>query len=98
MTKSQQVRDMIAQAKAAGLTQVDLILDVMAKFNFNRQLARTYINSNWDRVEAAAPQAAAPRVLSMTPSAIRKREARKQARMAALRAKVEAIEVAGAAE
>ena len=92
-SKAQRVRDIIAAAKSNGQDQVSVIPAVMG-LGFARQLARAYIKSNWDRAEAAvqavAPVAAAPaapaapaakpaRTLSMTPDAIRKREARARA-------------------
>ena len=90
-SKAQRVRDIIAAAKSSGQDQVSVIPAVMG-LGFARQLARAYIKANWDRAEAAvlaapvaaAPVAAAPaakpaRTLSMTPDAIRKREARARA-------------------
>ena len=89
-SKAQRVRDIIQAAKAQGQDQVSVIPAVMG-LGFARQLARAYIKANWDRAEAAvlaATPAAAPveetaakpaRTLSMTPDAIRKREARARA-------------------
>ena len=86
-SKAQRVRDIIAMAKANGGSHESVIPAVMG-LGFARQLARAYIKSNWDRAQAAvlavAPVAAAPaakpaRTLSMTPDAIRKREARARA-------------------
>jgi hypothetical protein len=91
-SKAQQVRNIIAAAKSNGQDQVSVIPAVMG-LGFARQLARAYISNNWNRAEAAvlaAPVAAAPaapaakpaRTLSMTPDAIRKREARARAALA----------------
>lgn len=90
MKKSAIVRNMIATAKAQGLTAQDIIGAVMNDLGFQRQLARTYVTNNWDKVTAApAVEAAAPAVeakpakaLSMTKDAIRKREARARAKAA----------------
>jgi hypothetical protein len=79
MSKALQVREMIAQAKALGSDAVSLIPAVMA-LGMKRQLARTYILGNWDRVEAAVVVEQKPskpaKTLSMSRDAIRKREAR----------------------
>jgi len=80
MKKSQQVRELIARAKAQGVDADAIISEVMNDLGFKRQLARAYINNNWNRVEAEHTQATAERALSMTPGAIRKREARAAAR------------------
>jgi hypothetical protein len=87
-SKAQRVRDIIAAAKSSGQDQVSVIPAVMG-LGFARQLARAYIKANWDRAEAAvlaapvaapaAPAAKPARTLSMTPDAIRKREARARA-------------------
>jgi len=86
MTKAQQVRSMIAQAKALQQTADDLLTQVMTELGFARQLARTYLKNNWDKVEAAviaAAEAKPQRALSMSKDAIRKRELRAQKRAAA---------------
>ena len=81
-TKSQLVRDIIAQAKAQG-QDAAAVLPAVMQLGFARQLARAYIKGNWDRVEAAVQVAAtvrkAQRELSMSKDAIRKREARARA-------------------
>jgi hypothetical protein len=87
-SKAQRVRDIIAAAKSSGQDQVSVIPAVMG-LGFARQLARAYIKANWDRAEAAVlaapvaapatPAAKPARTLSMTPDAIRKREARARA-------------------
>ena len=79
MKKSALVRNMIATAKAQGLTAQDIVQAVMSDLGFQRQLARAYVNNNWDKVEAAAPAA---KGLSMSKDAIRKREARAKAKAA----------------
>lgn len=80
MSKAKQVREMIADAKARGVNVQELIGAVMERLGFGRQLARTYLLGNWDRVEAAAPveTAKAKRALSMSKAAVRKRELRAQ--------------------
>ena len=86
MTKAQQVRAMIAQAKALQQTADDLLTQVMTELGFARQLARTYLKNNWDKVEAAviaAVEARPKRALSMSKDAVRKRELRAQKRAAA---------------
>jgi len=77
MSKALQVREMIAQAKARGGDAVSLIPAVM-QLGFKRQLARAYINNNWDSVEAAVivVEHKPAKALSMSKDAIRKREAR----------------------
>lgn len=84
MSKAKQVREMIAQAKAKGVDVQELISAVMERLGFGRQLARTYLLGNWDRVEAAAPveTARAKRALSMSKDAVRKREQRAAKRAA----------------
>lgn len=89
MKKSAMVRNMIATAKAQGLTAQDIIGAVMNDLGFQRQLARTYVVNNWDKVVAAPVEAAAPapeakpaKALSMSKDAIRKREARARAKAA----------------
>lgn len=84
MSKALQVREMIAQAKAQGNDAVSLIPAVM-QLGFKRQLARAYINNNWDRVEAAVivVEQKPAKALSMSRDAIRKREARAAKRAAA---------------
>lgn len=83
MKKSAMVREMIATAKAQGLTAQDIITAVMSDLGFQRQLARAYVNNNWDKVEAAAPAAEKPaKALSMSKDAVRKREARARAKAA----------------
>lgn len=92
-SKAHRVREIIAAAKAQGQDQVSVIPAVMG-VGFARQLARAYIKANWDRAEAAvlaatpvaapveepvAPATKPARTLSMTPDAIRKREARARA-------------------
>jgi len=52
MTKAELVRAMIFGAKAQGHTADALIASVMEQMGFARQLARTYINNNWDKVTA----------------------------------------------
>ncbi len=52
MTKAELVRAMIFGAKAQGQTADALIAGVMEQFGFARQLARTYIKNNWDKVAA----------------------------------------------
>lgn len=78
MTKSQQVRSIIATAKTNKQDLGSVILVVMKLIGFDRQLARVYVKNNWDKVfvEVNKPT----RVLSMTPNAIRKRAARARAR------------------
>lgn len=92
MTKANQVREMIAQAKAKQLDAASLIKPVMEKFGFHRQLARAYINNNWDKVAAAViePEVISKpaKTLSMSKDAIRKREARARAKAAAVAAAV----------
>lgn len=80
MKKSALVRNMIATAKAQGLTAQDIVEAVMSDLGFARQLARAYINNNWDKVEVAAPAAKPAKGLSMSKDAIRKREARARAK------------------
>lgn len=86
MKKSAIVRNLIANAKAQGLSAQDVIEAVMNDTGFQRQLARVYVNNNWSKVEAAAqqpakaPQAAKGKTLSMSKDAIRKREARARAK------------------
>lgn len=88
MSKAKQVRNMIAQAKAKGLDGTALIGAVMAEFGFARQLARAYINNNWNKVEAAPIEAPIvedvkpAKALSMSKDAIRKREKRAAAKAA----------------
>jgi hypothetical protein len=84
MKKSATVRNMIATAKAQGLTAQDIIGAVMNDLGFQRQLARTYVVNNWDKVTAAPAVEAKPaKALSMSKDAIRKREARARAKAAA---------------
>jgi hypothetical protein len=101
MKKSAIVRNMIATAKAQGLTAQDIIGAVISDLGFQRQLARTYVKNNWDKVAAApAVAAAAPAVeaaapaagLSMSKDAVRKREARARAKAAK---EIAAAEAAG---
>lgn len=85
-TKAQQVRSIIAQAKAHK-TAAEQVLESVMCLGLARQLARAYIKNNWDRVEAAVGVSkvkGAARELSMTKGAIRKREARAARRAAAL--------------
>ena len=82
MKKSAIVRNMIATAKAQGLTAQDIIGAVMEDLGFQRQLARAYVNNNWDKVEAPVAAAAPKKELSMSKDAIRKREARAKAKAA----------------
>jgi trehalose-6-phosphate synthase len=77
MKKSELVRMMIAQAKSNGLTAEDVITAVMADIGFQRQLARAYVNNNWDKVTVVAK---VKKALSMSKDAIRKREARAKAK------------------
>ena len=79
MKKSELVRNMIAEAKANGLTANDVIAAVMADIGFQRQLARAYVNNNWGKVAVVEK---AKKALSMTKDAIRKREARARAKAA----------------
>jgi hypothetical protein len=93
MTKAELVRAMIFGAKAQGHTADALIASVMEQMGFARQLARTYINNNWDKVTAPivvtvetvvetaveAVPAQQNKTLSMSKDAIRKREARARA-------------------
>ena len=98
VTKAELVRGMIFAAKQQNKDAVSLIADVMQHFGFGRQLARTYILKNWERVQVAAAQAEAQatvqaeletakeqtkRALSMSKDAIRKREQRAAKRAAA---------------
>ena len=79
ISKAELVRAMIYGAKAQGQTADALIAAVMEQFGFARQLARTYIKNNWNKVvfEQVVVEAAKPaRTLSMTKDAIRKRELR----------------------
>ena len=82
MKKSQIIREMIAEAKAQGQTQNELITAVREACGFSRQLARAYINNNWAKVVASAaqPEVKPAKALSMTKDAIRKRELRAQQR------------------
>lgn len=57
MKKSQQVRELIAAAKAAGQTQDSIIGAVMA-LDMQRQLARAYIKNNWDKVKVETTEQA----------------------------------------
>jgi len=59
MKKSVLVRGIIAGAKASGLSAADIIDAVMADTGFARQLARTYINNNWEKVTASTAVAVA---------------------------------------
>ena len=93
MTKAELVRAMILGAKAQGHNADALIAGVMEQFGFARQLARTYINNNWDKVTAPivetvvetvetaveAVPAQQSNTLSMSKDAIRKRLARARA-------------------
>jgi hypothetical protein len=90
-TKAKQVRNIIANAKSAGYEMEAVIQEVMAATGFRRQLARAYVNNNWDKVEtlvAVVPVVELPvegkpaKTLSMTKDAIRKREARAAAKAA----------------
>ena len=90
MKKSEIVRLMIKTAKANGIGLNDLIPTVMDQVGFTRQLARLYVKNNWSKVEveveqpkvtATAMPKRQPRELSMTPSAIRKREQRARAKL-----------------
>ena len=90
MKKSAIVRNMIATAKAQGLTAQDIIGAVMSDLGFQRQLARAYVNNNWDKVEVPAAAEKPKKELSMSKDAIRKREAR--ARAKAAKAVAEAVE------
>ena len=83
MKKSEIVRNMIAEAKTQGLTAQDIITAVMNDLGFKRQLARAYINNNWDKVNAAPKvEVRVGKELSMSKDAIRKREARARAKAA----------------
>lgn len=84
MTKAQQVRDIITAAKARAESEQDCLPAVMA-LGFQRQLARAYIKNNWTKVTAPQTQAVTrpTRALSMSPDAVRKREARAKTRAAA---------------
>lgn len=81
MTKSAQVRAMIAKAKAEGKSAEELFAAVQKKFDFTRALARTYVLGNWEKVEAAevGDKLAARRARD----AQRKREKRAAAKAAA---------------
>jgi hypothetical protein len=97
VTKAELVRGMIFAAKQQNKDAVSLIADVMQHFGFGRQLARTYILKNWERVQVAAQAEAqatvqaeletakeqTKRALSMSKDAIRKREQRAAKRAAA---------------
>ena len=48
MSKAQQVRAMIAQAKEAGVTQAFVVTKVIAELNMKAGLARAYVANNWD--------------------------------------------------
>lgn len=82
MKKSAIVRNMIATAKAQGLSAQDIITAVMSDLGFQRQLARAYINNNWDKVEVTVAAEKPAKVLSMSKDAVRKREARARAKAA----------------
>lgn len=87
MTKAELVRAMIYGAKAQGQTADALIAAVMEQFGFGRQLARTYIKNNWDKVAAPVVVAVETvveqgKALSMSKDAIRKREKRAAAKAA----------------
>ena len=93
MKKSAVVRNMIAQAKAQNLTAQEIISAVMNDLGFQRQLARTYVTNNWDKVIAAPVQAPVEaKGLSMSKDAVRKREARARAKAAK---EIAAAEAAG---
>ena len=92
MKKSALVRNMIAQAKAQNLTAQEIISAVMNDLGFQRQLARTYITNNWDKVAAPVQPVAAVKGLSMSKDAVRKREARARAKAAK---EIAAAEAAG---
>ncbi len=82
MTKSAIVREMIAQAKAQGLTAEDIVTAVMSDMGFARQLARAYVNNNWTKVAEPVGIIKPAKGPSMTKDAVRKREARARAKAA----------------
>ncbi len=87
MKKSTLVRNMIAQAKAQNLTAQEIISAVMNDLGFQRQLARTYVINNWDKVVAAPVLLVAEaKGLSQSKDAVRKREARARAKAAKIAA------------
>jgi hypothetical protein len=49
-TKADKVREMIATAKANGVEAKDLIASVVTELGFSRQLAKAYIDGNWNKV------------------------------------------------
>ena len=54
MSKANQVRSFIADCKAEHAAPTEqLIVLVMDACGFRRQLARAYINNNWDKVQPA---------------------------------------------
>lgn len=56
MSKANQVRELIANCKAANDAPTeDLIILVMDVCGFKRQLARAYINNNWEKVQVDRP-------------------------------------------
>lgn len=56
MSKANQVRELIANCKAAhDAPTEDLIILVMDVCGFKRQLARAYINNNWTKVQVERP-------------------------------------------
>lgn len=59
MKKSAIVRNMIANAKENGISENDVILQVMAEIGFKRQLARAYVKNNWNKVQVCAAETAA---------------------------------------
>ena len=84
MTKAELVRAMIFGAKAQGQTADTLIGQVMEQLGFGRQLARTYIKNNWNKVvvEVKVEETKPVKALSMSKDAIRKREKRAAAKAA----------------
>lgn len=88
MTKAKQVRELIAKAKAKNTDAEALIAKVVATFGFTRQLARTYIKSNWDKVEAEGVDAKLAEKRAR--DAARKREKRAAAKAAAVENAAEA--------
>ena len=84
MTKAELVRAMIYGGKSQGQTADTLVSQVMEQLGFGRQLARTYIKGNWDKVvvEVKVETAKPAKALSMSKDAVRKREQRAAARAA----------------
>jgi hypothetical protein len=83
MSKSDLVRALIAASKTEGNTSPGdtLITQVMTECGFGRQLARTYVKNNWDKVEAfvAVPVEVVTEEVTMDlPSALDKLELKRQ--------------------